>query len=108
LVTLCQSFDAKKRIEPVSTRSTLPLIEASSVPSLRMMNSSCAWMCGGCDILPTFSVVMWLSNLSKVAVGKSATSRRSPTGVGLASRLSHTNTLEPRRAGSSAAPATSA
>src|ERR1041385_4503716 len=95
LVTLCQSFDANQNKSPAFTRVTLPLMDTSSVPSFRMMNSSCLCWCGGCEDLPGLSVLMWLSKRPKVAEGASTTSRRAPLSLVCTANLFQSHTAEP-------------
>ena len=54
---------------PGPTTISLPLTCACSVPSLTMTISSLGCVCGGCDAVRGFSVVMCISSSSSVRVG---------------------------------------
>src|SRR6185369_7619495 len=84
--TACGCIDAKNSTPPAGTTISLPFTCACSVPSFTMTISSFGCVCGGCEAVCGFSVLMCISSSSSVRVGCFTTSRRSPTSVFFATK----------------------
>lgn len=100
LVMFSFSFTPKYTIEPGPATCVRPAMFTSTVPSLMITSSSCGWRCNAPVFSPGLRVVMCPCRRSRVPVGASNTSRRSPVRVLVRTRVFESMT--PDRSGATA------